>query len=110
MKKPHQPVLLDQVIKLLEPRAGESYLDATAGFGGHAAAILEITGGRATLVDRDPAAAEHLKAEFGDRASIYQASFAKAAEQLLAEGERFDLILLDVGVSSPQFDNPKRGF
>ncbi len=111
MKPQHQPVLLDQVIKLLDPRPGDSYLDATAGFGGHAAAILERTGkAKAVLVDRDPAATESLKAQFGDRASIYQASFSDATRRLQQEGSQFDLILLDLGVSSPQFDNPERGF
>ncbi len=110
MKHQHQPVLLNQVIELLEPQPGDSYLDATAGFGGHAAAILEKTSGKSVLVDRDPTAVEHLEAQFGDRASIYQASFVQAAKQLLDVGEQFDLILLDVGVSSPQFDSPERGF
>ena len=111
MKHQHQPVLIDQVIKLLDPQPGDSYLDATAGFGGHAAAILEMTGkAKAVLVDRDPAAVESLKARFGDRASIYQATFSEVAKRLQQEGSQFDLILLDAGVSSPQFDNPERGF
>jgi 16S rRNA (cytosine1402-N4)-methyltransferase len=110
--KPHQPVLLDSVVGVLAPSAGQSYLDGTAGFGGHAEAIVELTKtqGEMVLVDRDANAIAHLATKFQDGAEIVHLSFAEAAEQFEQEGRRFDLILLDLGVSSPQLDNPERGF
>src|SRR5437868_3701712 len=112
MKTPHQPVLLDEVIQTLSPTPGESYLDGTAGFGGHAAAVLDRIGpeARMILVDRDAHATQALAERFGDQAEIMHASFLDAAERLQADGTLVDMILLDLGVSSPQFDNPERGF
>lgn len=112
MKNQHQPVLIDEVVRVLAPRAGESYLDGTAGFGGHAQAIVDQIGPTAqvTLVDRDINAIAYLATKFQDQAEILHKSYAEAAEQLLDEGHRFDMILLDLGVSSPQLDNPERGF
>jgi 16S rRNA (cytosine1402-N4)-methyltransferase len=108
----HQPVLIDEVVRVLSPRAGESYLDGTAGFGGHAQAIVDQIGPSAqvTLVDRDSNAVAYLATKFQDQAEILHMSYAEAAEQLLEQGNRFDMILLDLGVSSPQLDNPERGF
>lgn len=109
----HKPVLLDAVLTLLSPRAGESYLDCTAGYGGHAGAVLKHT--RApesmTLVDRDDMAIAHLKRlkEFQGALFVHQ-DFASAAKRLYADGTQFDMILLDLGVSSPQFDIAERGF
>ena len=110
--KNHQPVLLNEVLRVLEPASGQSYLDGTAGFGGHAAAVLERLGDDAevVLVDRDEAAVEALTERFGSRARIMRSSYLEAAETLAAEGAEFDLILLDIGVSSPQIDNAERGF
>lgn len=108
----HHPVLLNSVLEALSPRAGESCFDGTAGYGGHAAAVLERTGesGRVVLVDRDPQAVQVLEERFPDRAEIIGATFGEAAAQLADEGAQFNLILLDLGVSSPQFDNAARGF
>lgn len=108
----HTPVLLDAVIDQLKPKAGERYLDLTAGYGGHARAILARTVApeRATLVDRDPMAIEALKLRFVSGERIIQDTFAAATEQLAASGEQFDMILIDLGVSSPQFDITERGF
>jgi len=108
----HQPVLLDQVIQVLSPQAGESYLDGTAGYGGHAMAVLERIGeaGRAILVDRDANAIQALAERFGETVEVMRASYAEAAERLLADGMLVDMILLDLGVSSPQLDNTERGF
>ena len=110
--QPHHPVLLDSVVGVLAPKAGESYLDATAGFGGHAEALIAKIGSQSqvVLVDRDAIAIQHLSTKFQDGAEIIHASFAEAAIRLSEEGRRFDLILLDLGVSSPQLDNPERGF
>ncbi|MDB5178442.1 MAG: mraW [Patescibacteria group bacterium] len=112
MTSQHQPVLITQVIEMLQPQKGEAYLDATAGYGGHAAAILQRIGddGRTILVDRDARATQALGERFGDRVEIIHRSFLEAAEQLLEDGTLVDMILLDLGVSSPQLDNTERGF
>lgn len=108
----HQPVLLEDVVRVLDPREGEVYLDGTAGYGGHAAAIAKAIGaeGRLLLVDRDEAAISALTERFGDRARIIRSSYLEAAEMLAEEGASVDMILLDLGVSSPQLDNAERGF
>jgi 16S rRNA (cytosine1402-N4)-methyltransferase len=108
----HTPVLLDQVVQILAPQKGESYLDATAGYGGHAAAILERIGpeGRIILVDRDANAVRALATKFGERAEIMHDSFLGASERLREDGTIVDMILLDLGVSSPQLDQTDRGF
>lgn len=110
--KPHQPVLLDSVARVLAPSAGQSYLDGTAGFGGHAEVIVALTKAQdaMVLVDRDANAIAHLSTKFQDGAEIVHLSFADAATVFEQEGRRFDLILLDLGVSSPQLDNSERGF
>jgi 16S rRNA (cytosine1402-N4)-methyltransferase len=108
----HQPVLFEEVLRYLDPKAGESYLDLTAGYGGHAKGILAKTGSakQMTLVDRDAKAVNQLQKLFGDQATILQTDFGAASEQLLEQGKTFDLILADLGVSSPHLDNASRGF
>lgn len=110
----HVPVLLEPVIGLLNPQFGQVYLDGTAGLGGHAAAVLERIGesGRAILVDRDDTAQRALAERFADdpRVELRKASFLEAAQELVEAGREVDLILLDLGVSSPQFDEGERGF
>jgi len=108
----HQPVLLAPVIDVLRPAKGEVYLDGTAGYGGHAAAIADHIGsrGRLILVDRDANAIKELAERFGDHAEPIHASFLTAAHRLLEDGALVDMILLDLGVSSPQIDNAERGF
>lgn len=110
----HHPVLITSVLQWLDPQPGQVYLDGTAGLGGHAAAVLAALGpkGRAVLVDRDETAVAALHERFGDdpRVVIEQRSFVEAAQDLVEAGERVDNILLDLGVSSPQFDQVERGF
>ncbi len=112
MNTQHYSVLLNQVVQVLHPQIGEVYLDGTAGYGGHAAAIVGRIGasGQVILVDRDTKAIQALSERFGDQAQIIHASFHEAAERLLEDGVLADMILLDLGVSSPQFDNTERGF
>lgn len=108
----HVPVLLEQVIALLQPQSGESYLDLTAGYGGHARAILEKTTNYtdSTLVDRDEMAQRHLT-EFAEKGTqLLHTDFVNAVKQLVQDGRSYNLILLDLGVSSPQLDLPERGF
>ncbi|HUS26752.1 MAG TPA: 16S rRNA (cytosine(1402)-N(4))-methyltransferase RsmH [Nevskiaceae bacterium] len=109
----HTPVLLREVLHYLDPQAGNSYLDLTGGYGGHAHAILERTKNpRATvLVDRDSAAIQQLEERFeGQGAEIVQADFLSASEKLKAQGKQFDVILADLGVSSPHLNIASRGF
>ncbi len=114
---PHIPVLLDEVLQYLDPKEGDSYLDLTAGYGGHAAAILAKTGERspATLVDRDQQAIDVLKAKFARQVaegtvSLRRQDFLSASRELLGEGRKFELILADLGVSSPHLNVGPRGF
>ena len=111
MKPKHTPVLVKEVARLLSPRAGETYFDGTAGFGGHAQEVLEQIGaGRMILSDRDPQAVETLRQAFGENAEVWQLSFSEAAVKLANENIHPNMILLDLGVSSPQLDQPERGF
>lgn len=108
----HVPVLLDETIRLLNPQPGETYLDLTAGYGGHASAIIEKTKNPsgAVLVDRDENAIAELQALKGSGAVLLHTDFVTAARQLVEEGKQFDMILVDLGVSSPQLDRAERGF
>lgn len=112
----HTPVLLAEVIEGLRVQADGIYIDCTFGRGGHTRALLEKLGtrGRVVAIDRDPqavAAGRALAAE-DSRLSIEQANFDRMAA-VAAEHQvtgRVNGILLDLGVSSPQLDDPARGF
>lgn len=108
----HIPVLLKQVVEQLAPRPGESYLDLTAGYGGHAQAIVAQTKApeRAVLVDRDQMAIDALEPLERSGATVIHDSYADYAEKASEAGKRFDMILVDLGVSSPQLDKADRGF
>ena len=108
----HVPVLLREVVDQLKPKHSESYLDLTAGYGGHAQSIISATQGNATLVDRDENAVAVLYEVFSTNNSVHivHESFLDAAKRLIAGEERFDMILADLGVSSPHLDNAHRGF
>ena len=108
----HVPVLLNRTLELLAPKPGESYLDLTAGYGGHAAAFLERTNNPtgAVLVDRDENAIKELKAYKEKGTKLLHTDFVTAAQQLVQSHERFSMILVDLGVSSPQLDRAERGF
>ncbi len=108
----HVPVLLDATCELLDPKKGENYLDLTAGYGGHARRILTSTANytESALVDRDDFAISHL-GEFAEKGTrLMHTDFLSAVKQLAKEGKQFNLILLDLGVSSPQLDTAGRGF
>ena len=108
----HVPVLLDATLRTLAPQNGENYLDLTAGYGGHASAFLQATGNYegSTLVDRDDYAISHLSHLAEQGARLLHTDFLSAARQLVEEGAQFSLILIDLGVSSPQLDQGERGF
>jgi 16S rRNA (cytosine1402-N4)-methyltransferase len=112
----HTPVLLPQVLAALNVRASGVYLDATYGRGGHAGAIVEklVADGRLLCLDRDPVAVAEARARFAadSRVSVFLAPFSALATcaDHMAPGLKFDGILFDLGVSSPQLDDPSRGF
>ena len=109
----HVPVLLSEVLQYLDPKVGDSYLDLTAGYGGHASAVLALTGNyQATaLVDRDINAINELQKVFGDTdVELVQSDFLSASQKLLQTGRQFDLIMADLGVSSPHLNEGNRGF
>jgi 16S rRNA (cytosine1402-N4)-methyltransferase len=108
----HVPVLLESTLDLLTPKAGENYLDLTAGYGGHASRILDITGNytESVLVDRDDYAIKRLESFSDKGVRLLHTDFATATKQLVKEGQTFDIVLVDLGVSSPQLDQNERGF
>jgi 16S rRNA (cytosine1402-N4)-methyltransferase len=109
----HEPVLLKQVLSYLDPKPSETLLDLTAGYGGHAKAILDSTGSliRSVLIDRDINAVKQLQEIFPkDKIEIRQQDFYTASLNLVAEDRCFDLILADLGVSSPHLNEGNRGF
>jgi 16S rRNA (cytosine1402-N4)-methyltransferase len=112
----HQAVLLEEAVASLEIRGEGIYLDCTFGRGGHSRAILArlMEQGRLFALDKDPRAIEAGLEELGDdpRFSITQGSFAdlgRLARGWGIEGS-LDGVLFDLGVSSPQLDDPERGF
>jgi 16S rRNA (cytosine1402-N4)-methyltransferase len=112
----HIPVLLDQVLEVIDPRPGQTVVDCTLGLGGHSAAILPRLqpGGRLIGIDFDPAnivLAEQKLSQIGGTFELRHNNFA-AIQTILAEtgAERADGILADLGVASPQIDDPARGF
>lgn len=113
-KNKHEPVLAEEVIRYLQPKPKDRYLDLTAGYGGHARMILDRIGeeGTATLVDRDEYAVKSLQNIFAEdrRVGILHRDFLSASKQLSAEKKEYDIILADLGLSSPHIDNPQRGF
>jgi len=110
---PHVPVLLEETLEYLAPKQGESYLDLTAGYGGHASAVLMRTEvpERTVLVDRDQMAISTLTQKFRvEGVEILKSDFYTASQKLIAQGRTFDLILADLGISSPHIDIASRGF
>lgn len=112
----HAPVLLAEVIRWLEPRAGGRYVDATLGGGGHAEALLMASApdGRLLGIDTDPEAIERASArlqKFRERAVIVRARFSGLEEIARTQGfVPSDGVVMDLGVSSDQLDSPNRGF
>ncbi len=111
----HVPVLLDEVLRLLAPRAGETFIDATLGRGGHAEAIARAVGpeGRLIGADLDPANLEFVR----DRLKplkvpleLLHTNFAALPAFVRELGGPADGLLADLGFSSNQMDDPERGF
>ena len=114
--RPHQPVLYKEIIHALQPQNGGRYVDGTLGAGGHARGILEASApdGQLLGLDVDPQAlalARKTLAPYEQRTHLVQASYVSLSRQLDQLGWKAVYgIVLDLGVSSMQFDTPERGF
>ena len=112
----HRPVLLREALDGLAVTPEGAYIDATFGRGGHAAAILQRLGphGRLLALDKDPQAVEVARTRFGaePRFTMVRGSFAMLEQAAQSQGLMGQVkgLLLDLGVSSPQLDDPRRGF
>ncbi|NLZ26375.1 MAG: 16S rRNA (cytosine(1402)-N(4))-methyltransferase RsmH [Chloroflexi bacterium] len=113
---PHRPVLYQETIQYLTAKNAKRFLDCTAGAGGHSEGLLRESSPDSELIalDLDPTAIalsqERLK-PFGNRAKVIKASYLEAPQVLQAQGwDGVDGILMDLGVSSMQFDQGERGF
>ena len=109
----HIPVLLQEAMEALNPRAGRLYVDGTFGGGGYARALLE-RGARVIALDRDPSAVRagaELAASSGGRLKLVEARFGELDEVVRRLGvNAVDGVVLDIGVSSMQLDEAARGF
>jgi 16S rRNA (cytosine1402-N4)-methyltransferase len=109
----HIPVMLAEVLTFLDPKVGNNLLDLTAGYGGHAGKVLERTlnYSESALIDRDEQAVRVLNDTFQGRGvTVIHQDFYNAALDLLNKGRTFDLVLADLGVSSPHLNQASRGF
>jgi 16S rRNA (cytosine1402-N4)-methyltransferase len=110
---PHTPVLLHETIQAIVTRTDGVYLDGTFGRGGHARALLErlSPAGRLIALDQDLQAVQAASSITDPRFSIVHSSFSRMAEVMAERGvNALTGVMLDLGVSSPQIDNPERGF
>ncbi|HET6976550.1 MAG TPA: 16S rRNA (cytosine(1402)-N(4))-methyltransferase RsmH [Pyrinomonadaceae bacterium] len=112
---PHRPVLLEETLMFLAPERGGLFVDGTVGLGGHSEAILKSSQNTRVLgIDLDQAALAYTRerlAPFGERFQAFQANFRDLNAVLQEVNEREpNGILVDLGVSSLQFDSPERGF
>lgn len=113
MSAEHVPVLLNEALDALRIDPSGNYVDATFGRGGHSRAILQRLGpaGRLLALDRDPVAVGAAQAIADPRFTVIHAPFSRLGAVLDERGiPHIDGLLLDVGVSSPQIDDPQRGF
>jgi 16S rRNA (cytosine1402-N4)-methyltransferase len=110
----HVPVMLAEVLEALKPHDGAHYIDGTFGGGGYTRAILEACDCRVLGIDRDPEAIERgktLAALYPGRLTLVHGAFSEMDQLLAAAGEDgTNGVVLDLGVSSFQFDEPERGF
>jgi 16S rRNA (cytosine1402-N4)-methyltransferase len=109
----HQTVLLEEAVSMLAPLPGKVIVDGTLGGGGHSEALLE-RGASVVGIDRDPRALEAARARlarFGERFQTFRADFGELESVVAERGQGpVEGLLLDLGVSSPQLDEPERGF
>lgn len=112
----HTPVMVKEVLHYLDPRQGGVYVDCTLGTGGHALAILEKTGGKVKLIGIDwdeeaiKAASQRLK-KYRERVTLVRANFTQIAKIIKQQGfQKVNGFLYDLGLSSLQLEDSKRGF
>lgn len=111
----HRPVLLQEVIRILNPKRGQTFIDVTIGYGGHSRAILEKISpdGKLLGIDQDQEALdqlEELSAEYPNL-TLVKGNFSKIEKLAKQNGlDKVDVILADIGVSSYQLDTAGRGF
>jgi 16S rRNA (cytosine1402-N4)-methyltransferase len=113
MATEHRPVMLEETLAALDPKDGETVVDATFGGGGHARRVLERLGpdGKVVGIDRDPQAVERASGLLRDRRfSFVSGAYDEVLRGMVGEGVRADAILFDLGLSSFQIDEPERGF
>ena len=109
----HTTVLLEEAIDALVTDTSGIYVDGTFGRGGHSVLLLQrlVPNGRLVALDRDPEAVAAAAQIADPRFSIHHANFTELSQVLASIGiEKVNGVLLDLGVSSPQIDNPARGF
>jgi 16S rRNA (cytosine1402-N4)-methyltransferase len=111
----HIPVLADEVRELLAVRPGQTVLDATFGAGGHSALLCaDLRGsGKLIAIDRDPGARayfDRLAKHTSTQTRFLRGDFAVVLQQLAENEVEADVVLMDLGVSSMQIDQPERGF
>lgn len=109
----HRPVMLEEVVRELAPSGGDVVVDATFGGGGHAARLLEELGpeGRLVGIDRDPEARGRAARLLEDpRFSFELGSYDEVLWRMVRQGERADAVLFDLGISSFQVEDVRRGF
>jgi 16S rRNA (cytosine1402-N4)-methyltransferase len=110
----HASVLVAEVVSALQPGSQGTYVDATVGYGGHTAALLDAGAGLVIGIDRDPEAIAACRTRFADRGPrvvLVHADFRALARVLADHGQTtVDGVVADLGVSSPQLDEAARGF
>jgi 16S rRNA (cytosine1402-N4)-methyltransferase len=114
----HRPIMVEEILEVLAPNPGETAVDCTLGYGGHASRLLELLqpGGRLIGLDRDPLelqkTGDRLRAQWNESQLILRRSNFAGLNRVLADLkiDAADLILADLGVSSMQLDDPARGF
>ncbi|WP_243287765.1 16S rRNA (cytosine(1402)-N(4))-methyltransferase RsmH [Geothrix terrae] len=113
----HRSIMVDEILRVLDPKPGDVALDATLGYGGHARELLTRLqpGGRLVGLDVDPLELPRTEARlralgFDEAALIVRRTNFASLAKVAAELGPFDLVLADLGVSSMQIDNPARGF
>src|SRR6185295_3538207 len=110
----HEPVMVAEVLEHLAPSRGGVFVDCTVGLGGHARALLQGGASRLIAFDRDPAAVAAARialSEFGERVEVVHSDYRRLNAVLDERGvTKVDGVLVDLGVSSMQLDEPGRGF
>jgi 16S rRNA (cytosine1402-N4)-methyltransferase len=113
MATEHRPVMLGEAVEALDPKDGETVVDATFGGGGHTSRIIEklAPDGRVVGIDRDPQAVERASGLLGDqRFEFVSGAYDEVLWRMVEEERRVDAVLFDLGLSSFQIGEPGRGF